>query len=69
MPTALHVPTLVLHGPDDALAPWQQSRELAARRPDLVTLHPVPRAPHAAMWNADPAGYEEALRRFLTPLM
>ncbi|MEU1488275.1 hypothetical protein [Streptomyces sp. NPDC005752] len=69
VPTALHAPTLIVHGPDDALAPWQQSRELAARRPDLVTLHSVPQAPHAAMWNADPAGYEEALRRFLTPLM
>ncbi|MER5553846.1 hypothetical protein ABT001_19610 [Streptomyces sp. NPDC002793] len=69
VPTALHAPTLVVHGPDDTLAPWQPSRELAARRPDLVTLHSVPQAPHAAMWNADPAGYEEALRRFLTPLM
>lgn len=69
VPTALHAPTLVVHGPDDTLAPWQPSQELAARRPDLVTLHPVPEAPHAAMWNADPAGYEETLRRFLTPLM
>ncbi|MGP3751615.1 alpha/beta hydrolase [Streptomyces sp. IBSNAI001] len=69
VPTALHVPTLVVHGPDDTLAPWQPSQDLAARRPDLVTLHPVPQAPHAAMWNADPAGYEETLRRFLTPLM
>jgi uncharacterized protein len=69
VPTALQAPTLVVHGPDDTLAPWQQSQELAARRPDLVTLHSVPRAPHAAMWNADPAGYEEVLRRFLTPLM
>ncbi|MFJ8770010.1 alpha/beta hydrolase [Streptomyces clavifer] len=69
LPTALHAPTLIFHGPDDTLAPWQPSRELAARRPDLVTLHSVPQAPHAAMWNADPAGYEEALRRFLTPLM
>jgi len=69
VPTALHVPTLIVHGPDDALAPWQPSRELAARRPDLVALHSVPQAPHAAMWNADPAGYEEVLRRFLTPLM
>ncbi|MEV2248507.1 hypothetical protein [Streptomyces sp. NPDC049970] len=69
VPSALHVPTLVLHGPDDTVAPWQPSRELAARRPDLVTLHSVPQAPHGAMWNADPAGYEEALRRFLTPLM
>ncbi|NBE55747.1 alpha/beta hydrolase [Streptomyces boluensis] len=65
----LRVPTLLMHGPDDTLAPWGPSRELAARRPDLVTLHTVPDAPHAAMWNRDPARYEESLRRFLTPLM
>ena len=69
VPAALHAPTLIVHGPDDTLAPWEPSRELAARRPDLVSLHSVPQAPHAAMWNADPTGYEEALRRFLTPLM
>ncbi|MFH8406359.1 alpha/beta hydrolase [Streptomyces sp. NPDC018019] len=68
-PDLLKVPTLLIHGPDDTLAPWSSSRELAARRPDLITLHPVPHAPHAAMWNADPATYEETLRRFLTPLM
>ncbi|WP_461011539.1 alpha/beta hydrolase [Streptomyces capparidis] len=68
-PSALSVPTLVLHGPDDALAPWERSRELAARRPDLVTRHTVRDADHAAMWNADPARYEEVLRRFLTPLL
>lgn len=68
-PARLTVPTLLLHGPDDTLAPWAASRELAALRPDLVTLHTVPHAPHAAMWNADPHGYEETLRRFLTPLM
>ncbi|TVL90737.1 alpha/beta hydrolase [Streptomyces sp. SAJ15] len=68
-PERLTVPTLLLHGPDDALAPFDLSRELAARRPDLVTLHTVPHAPHASMWNADPRGYEEALRRFLTPHM
>ncbi|MFB7918344.1 alpha/beta hydrolase [Streptomyces sp. NPDC056061] len=66
---ALRAPALIFHGPDDTLAPWQPSRELAARRPELVSLHTVPQAPHAAMWNADPAHYEEALRRFLTPLM
>jgi pimeloyl-ACP methyl ester carboxylesterase len=65
----LVVPTLVVHGPGDTLAPWAASRELAARHPDLVTLHTVRDAPHAAMWNADPAPYEETLRRFLTPLM
>lgn len=68
-PAALRVPVLILHGPDDTLAPWEPSRRLAAARPDLVTLHTVRGAPHGAMWNVDPAGYEEALRRFLTPLM
>ncbi|MFF3766607.1 alpha/beta hydrolase family protein [Streptomyces sp. NPDC001922] len=68
-PERLSVPALLLHGPDDTIAPWETSRALAERRPDLVTLHTVPHAPHAAMWNADPQGYEEALRRFLTPLM
>ncbi|MEV6757944.1 alpha/beta fold hydrolase [Streptomyces sp. NPDC051214] len=68
-PGVLKVPTLLFHGPDDVIAPWGLSRQLAERRPELVTLHTVPDAPHGAMWNADPAGYEEALRRFLTPLM
>ncbi|MFB9466501.1 alpha/beta hydrolase family protein [Streptomyces cinereospinus] len=68
-PERLTVPTLIFHGPDDLVAPWALSRRLADRRPDLVALHTVRQAPHHAMWNADPAGYEEALRRFLTPLM
>lgn len=68
-PARLTVPTLLVHGPDDTLAPWAASRELAALRDDLVILHTVPGAPHAAMWNVGPAGYEETLRRFLTPLM
>ncbi|MCK8432621.1 alpha/beta hydrolase [Streptomyces sp. D2-8] len=63
------VPTLVFHGPDDAVAPWQLSRRLADARPDMVALRTVVNAPHGAMWNADPKAYEEALRRFLTPLM
>ena len=68
-PASLTLPTLLLHGPDDTVASWDASRALAESRPDLVTLHTVRDAPHAAMWNADPEGYEEALRRFLTPLM
>lgn len=68
-PFRLTVPALILHGPADTIAPWAASRRLAARRPDLITLHRVPDAPHGAMWNADPATYEETLRRFLTPLM
>ncbi|MEU0414564.1 alpha/beta fold hydrolase [Streptomyces griseorubiginosus] len=62
-------PTLIFHGPDDTIAPWDLSRRLTATHPDRITLHTVHQAPHAAMWNADPAAYEEALRRFLTPLM
>ncbi|OEU89210.1 hypothetical protein DB35_19495, partial [Streptomyces abyssalis] len=68
-PDALDVPALLLHGPDDTVASWQRSKELAAAREEFVTLHTVPSAPHAAMWNADPEAYEERLRQFLTPLM
>ncbi|GGV79101.1 alpha/beta hydrolase [Streptomyces griseoloalbus] len=73
-PGAVHldrvaVPTQIFHGPDDTVAPWRFSRRLAADHPNTITLHTVTGAPHAAMWNADPATYEEVLRRFLTPLM
>ncbi|MGW6601369.1 alpha/beta hydrolase [Streptomyces sp. NPDC055036] len=68
-PGNLNIPTLIFHGPDDTLASWNPSRELAAHRSGLISLHAVAHAPHAAMWNADPTGYEEVLRRFLTPLM
>ncbi|WP_210593210.1 alpha/beta hydrolase [Streptomyces sp. GESEQ-35] len=68
-PARLSVPALIFHGPDDTVAPWVLSRRFAAGRPDLVSLHTVQRAPHGAMWNADPESYEETLRRFLTPLM
>ncbi|MGV9428377.1 alpha/beta hydrolase [Streptomyces sp. NPDC003656] len=68
-PPEVPAPTLIIHGPGDTVAPWQYSRRLADRRPDLVALHTVPGAPHAAMWNAGPEEYEERLRRFLVPLM
>ncbi|WP_371479041.1 alpha/beta hydrolase family protein [Kitasatospora sp. NBC_00315] len=67
--TDLQVPTLLLHGTEDAVAPWAAAERLGNRRADLVTLRPVPGAEHAALWNANPAGYEESLRRFLTPLL
>nr|WP_286169874.1 alpha/beta hydrolase [Actinospica acidiphila] len=63
------IPTQIFHGPDDTVAPWRFSRRLAAAHPNTVTLQTVRGAPHAAMWNADPATYEESLRRFLVPLM
>ncbi|GJF30838.1 alpha/beta hydrolase [Kitasatospora sp. NE20-6] len=67
--TDLHVPALLLHSPDDAVAPWAAAAGLAGRRPDLVSLRPVPEGAHAALWNADPDAYTEALRRWLTPLL
>ncbi|WP_320781200.1 alpha/beta hydrolase [Streptomyces sp. CRN 30] len=67
-PDRLAVPALVVHGPADTVAPWRLSRRFADAHPRLVAFHTVPHAPHGAMWNADPAAYEEALRRFLTPL-
>ncbi|MFF8828790.1 alpha/beta hydrolase [Streptomyces sp. NPDC015131] len=68
-PRGLRVPTLVFHGPEDRIAPWTTTRDLASLRTDLVTLHTIRDAPHAAMWNADPHRYEEAMRRFLTSLV
>ncbi|GAA2742519.1 MULTISPECIES: alpha/beta hydrolase family protein [Kitasatospora] len=65
----LAAPTLLLHSPDDSVAPWAAARRLAGRREDLVSLHPVPGAEHAALWNVDPEAYTEALRRFFTPLI
>ncbi|MEU1312015.1 prolyl oligopeptidase family serine peptidase [Streptomyces cinnamoneus] len=68
-PARLTVPVLLVHGTDDTLAPPVHSRELAAARPELITLRTVRGAGHAGSWNAGPQGYEEALRRFLVPLM
>ncbi|MGW9027859.1 alpha/beta hydrolase family protein [Streptomyces sp. NPDC055722] len=68
-PDQLQVPVLIFHGPGDTVAPWGPSRRLAERRGDLVTLQTVRNASHGAMWNVDPGAYEEAMRRFLTPLM
>ncbi|MCU7822324.1 alpha/beta hydrolase family protein [Kitasatospora sp. DSM 101779] len=67
--TDLNVPALLLHSPVDAVAPFAAAERLARRRDDLVSLHPVPDGAHAALWNADPDGYGEALRRWLTPLL
>ncbi|MGK4580489.1 alpha/beta hydrolase family protein [Kitasatospora sp. HPMI-4] len=67
--TGLRVPTLLLGSPADSIAPIAAARRLAQRRSDLVSLHEVPGAEHAQLWNADPDGYAEVLRRWLTPLL
>ncbi|MEU8590631.1 hypothetical protein AB0C59_27050 [Streptomyces sp. NPDC048664] len=68
-PARLRIPVLAFHGPDDTIAPWGPTRRLAEARKGMVTLRTVPHASHGAMWNVDPGAYEEAMRRFLTPLM
>ncbi|MEZ0064830.1 alpha-beta hydrolase superfamily lysophospholipase [Streptacidiphilus sp. MAP12-20] len=65
----LSVPTLLLHSPDDTVAPIAPVRGLASRRDDLVLFREFPGTEHEALWNADPHGYEDLLRRFLTPLL
>ncbi|WP_042376092.1 alpha/beta hydrolase family protein [Streptacidiphilus melanogenes] len=65
----LHVPALVLHSPDDTIAPIEPVRRLARRRDDLVLFREFPGTEHEALWNADPHGYEDVLRRFVTPLL
>jgi hypothetical protein len=68
-PREARLPILLFHGPSDTIAPYAASRALAERHPESVVLHTVHEAEHGAMWNADPQGYEGALRRFLASLM
>ncbi|MFD5468488.1 alpha/beta hydrolase family protein [Kitasatospora sp. NPDC127059] len=65
----LRVPTLVLHSPDDRIAPFEKVERLAAARHDVVNLQRFPGAEHAALWNSAPDHYTELLRRWLTPLL
>jgi pimeloyl-ACP methyl ester carboxylesterase len=58
-------PILVFHGSEDGDIPLATSRDLAAARPDLVTLQEVPRAGHLGTWNVDPVAYEERFVDFL----
>ncbi|MCC9308300.1 prolyl oligopeptidase family serine peptidase [Kitasatospora sp. RB6PN24] len=67
--TDLASPTLLLAASEDGVAPLRDAERLAERRSDLVSLHAFPGAGHAGLWNADPARYEELLRRFLTPIL
>jgi pimeloyl-ACP methyl ester carboxylesterase len=61
----LETPILVFHGSEDGDIPLATSRDLAAARPDLVTLQEVPRAGHLGTWNVDPVAYEERFVDFL----
>lgn len=61
----LRVPTLVHCSPHDTFVPEGPARELAALRPDLVTLHRSPRGEHVRIWNVEPERWDEITRAFL----
>lgn len=63
--TELRLPMLIVHGQSDTTVPLATSQAIARRRPDLVTLVPVPGAEHAESWKVDPAGCAKAVRGFL----
>jgi alpha-beta hydrolase superfamily lysophospholipase len=64
----LSVPVLVMHSDDDGYVPAAASRELAARRPDLVTYVPFAPARHTKLWNYDPDKWNGAIRSWLAKL-
>jgi uncharacterized protein len=61
----VQVPTLVLHGTADPTVPVTVSQELAAAKPELVTLETFPDALHVESWNVDRARYTDLVRSFL----
>lgn len=56
---------LLLHSADDEFVPVGPSRELARRRPDLVTYEEWTRARHVQEWNTDPERWERVVTDFL----
>jgi pimeloyl-ACP methyl ester carboxylesterase len=64
----LKVPMLIVHSDADDYVPDGPAKQLAAARPDLVTLALVAGAGHTQAWNLDPAGYEQRLLAWLRSL-
>ena len=65
---ALRVPILLIQGMADTIVPPSLATAFARARPREVTYLPVPGADHVSAIDADPGGYREALRRFLSRL-
>lgn len=63
----LRVPTLIHCSPGDTFVPEGPARELAALRPDLVTLHRA-RGEHVRLWNVEPERWDDVTRAFLEQL-
>ena len=68
-PGDLHVPTLVIEGVGDRIAPPEQGKALAAARPDVVRLVEFAKAGHADAWRAAPVRYRQAVDWLLTSVV
>lgn len=66
--TEIQAPVLILHSDDDGYVPSTASRELAALRPDLVTLHSWSGARHAKLWNYDPERFDREIIDWMVAL-
>jgi pimeloyl-ACP methyl ester carboxylesterase len=67
---ALHTPTLLFDGKQDALVPFRVYTSFVDHsRPGTVTVVTVPAAGHTEPWNVQPRRYETALRTFLTRVL
>ncbi|MDO9063228.1 MAG: alpha/beta fold hydrolase [Microbacterium sp.] len=62
---ALTVPVLILHSDDDGFVPSGPSRQLAALRPDLVTLVSYDTARHVKLWNLDAQRWSASILTWL----
>lgn len=61
----LSVPILLFHSSGDTVVPVDASREVARRRPDLVTYREFERALHTRLWNVDSGLWEQSLDEWL----
>jgi uncharacterized protein len=61
----LSVPTLLLHGTEDAKIPVEVADGFAEARPDLIEYHRIEGGAHVRAWNEDPARYATVVEAFL----
>ncbi|MFC5122062.1 hypothetical protein ACFPRL_00895 [Pseudoclavibacter helvolus] len=59
------MPILLFHSSGDTVVPVDASREVARRRPDLVTYREFERALHTRLWNVDSGRWEHSLDEWL----
>jgi hypothetical protein len=62
----LRHPMLIVHSVDDEFVPVGPSQQLAAVRPDLVTMEPWDTARHTKEWNVDPDRWDRSVAEFVS---